>query len=129
MQSYEGFSEINEGDAKLMLHKFNNQYSHYNAREILNGWSASPLENFFTNSQMPITEGLVPTISSKTDITSLHNDVVSLQTNIDNKLKELQQAEGSISSEKQKYTDGLTYTGIVWAAVTTTLLYFTFIKL
>jgi len=129
MTNYEGFTEIDGSDKKRSLKNFNEEYSNYTRNENMNGWDALSLENFLSPDQSPIVEGYVPTIVPGSDPVSIHNEVIALQTDIDNKLKELQQTEGSISSEKQKYTDGLTYTAIIWASVTTTLLYFTFVKL
>jgi len=128
MTNYEGFTEIDGSATKRSLKHFNKEYSNYTRNENMNGWDAT-LENFLPVDQSPVVEGYIPTFVPGSDPISVHNEVLTLQTDIDNKLKELQQTEGSISSEKQKYTDGLTYTAIIWASVTTTLLYFTFVKL
>jgi hypothetical protein len=131
MTNYEGFSDNDGNMVKQSLEKFNQQYSNYTRNENLNGWNGSgSLEHFLTIDRGgEVVEGYVPSVAPASDPIVVHNQVLSLQSDIDNKLNELQQNEGSIAAEKQKYTDGLTYTAIIWASVTSTLLYFTFVKL
>jgi hypothetical protein len=131
MTQYEGFAEIDQGKARRSLTQFNQEYSNYSRNEYLNG-SGAALETFLTRGGNVVVEGVdgyVTTVPPAASVQNIHKDVLSLQADIDNKLNELQQNDGSIAAEKQKYTDGLTYVGIIWATVTTTLLYFTFVKL
>jgi hypothetical protein len=136
MTTYEGFAELSGSNQGEVYDNFNRQYSEFNQNEVRNGWSthlASILpkkdykpEIYKTLQMRKEIEGYTEPLENPVTV---HRDVIALQDDIDNKVKELKQLDGSIANEKQKYTDGLTYVGVIWTAVTTTLIFIAFTKL